>query len=390
MAESQYPFEYGAENQASIKGALSPERTGRYLVKAGFDFAYAMEIYLWNARLAKSFQFPLHVLEVTLRNAVNHHLQLSNFPAEWAFDVPSLNVIAAANSDLASSLNKGKIRLLNNRMKRADFVTKVIQPNHHYVPSFGLITTNDIIASLSLEFWVSMIDRQFETAWHPTLRRVFPNIAAQEFRSTLWEALQPIKGLRNRVAHYEPIFETKTLPSVHGSILDVISKRCSKTSDWVKHHSTFNRTWHEPPQRKQKSGRALSEICSPVSEVMPEEAPLKAIIAEMRKLKKRSAIVCKMEGKFQIVTADDIMNWLGVGIVDDLVEMRKTLADVVKSVPLQSRVAVVGQGATTGDARSLFFNPSVPAKERATAILITTDGTNEGRPVGLIFKPDFQ
>ncbi len=75
MADSQVPFAYNQADLDGLTAALSSQRLGKYLNRAGFDQAWAMDIYLWNARLSKSLQFPIHVAEVTLRNAVSEHLQ---------------------------------------------------------------------------------------------------------------------------------------------------------------------------------------------------------------------------------------------------------------------------------------------------------------------------
>ena len=67
MAQSQVPFTYLNDGQEIINH-LSDKRFGTYLQRAGFNKDYAFELYLYNARLAKAFLFPLQILEVTVRN----------------------------------------------------------------------------------------------------------------------------------------------------------------------------------------------------------------------------------------------------------------------------------------------------------------------------------
>lgn len=71
MAESQVPYPYDAATIASLKASLSEPRFATYLTKAAGNETFAFALYLYNARLAKSFLFPLSVAEVTLRNAVD-------------------------------------------------------------------------------------------------------------------------------------------------------------------------------------------------------------------------------------------------------------------------------------------------------------------------------
>lgn len=390
MAESQYQFEYDAGKEQSLKGSLSPERIGRYLTKAGFDFAYAMDIYLWNARLAKSLQFPLHALEVTLRNAVNQHLALNRFPTDWAFDGPSLNKLAAANSDLISSLNKSKSRLLWGKMSRSDYYTNVIAPAHTYVPSYNLISTNDVIAAMSLEFWCSLLDKQFEYEWRPTFAKVFPNAATNEYRSHLWATLQPIKNLRNRIAHHEPLFDMKCMPSLHSEVLSVIGKRCAMTMGWTKHHSTFTTVWHAVPRKERKTGRLLTDIASPCTEVTSDDCKIADLIARMETGKRRDFLIYRDQGRLGLLVADDLIRWFRSSMDHELVDMRSTLKEVITALSPSARLAFTTSAATTGDARRLFFDTALRSKDRPTAIVITSDGSDIGDPIAVVFKPDFQ
>ena len=76
MGQSQEPITYDRALLQALGNALSTSRMAPYLAKAQGDLAYAYQLYLWNARLAKSFLYPLGVLEVAVRNAM--HGALSN------------------------------------------------------------------------------------------------------------------------------------------------------------------------------------------------------------------------------------------------------------------------------------------------------------------------
>ena len=58
MAESQVPFTYTQADLDGLTASLTPQRLGKYLLHAGFDQAWAMDLYLWNARLPNRCNFP--------------------------------------------------------------------------------------------------------------------------------------------------------------------------------------------------------------------------------------------------------------------------------------------------------------------------------------------
>ena len=82
MAESQVPFPYLPAQMQAIRASISEPRFATYLAKGGNHDEYAMALYLYNARVAKAFLYPLNVAEVTLRNAVDGIL-VGRFGVSW-------------------------------------------------------------------------------------------------------------------------------------------------------------------------------------------------------------------------------------------------------------------------------------------------------------------
>lgn len=91
MAESQVPYPYTEDNH-SIISSLSEARFAPYLKNAGFNQHYAFSLYLYNARLSKAFLYPLHILEVTLRNRIDQRARRISLERE---NVSSVNCIAS-------------------------------------------------------------------------------------------------------------------------------------------------------------------------------------------------------------------------------------------------------------------------------------------------------
>jgi hypothetical protein len=92
MNESQIEITLTPGTLEAIKGELSRQRLHKYMVSAGFDDNYALSLYLYNCRLSAAMLFPLHVLEVTVRNAINT-LFISNFGFNWSSNPAFINLL---------------------------------------------------------------------------------------------------------------------------------------------------------------------------------------------------------------------------------------------------------------------------------------------------------
>ncbi|MGR9128935.1 Abi family protein [Rhizobium leguminosarum] len=389
MAESQYHFDYSGDDGTKIKAALTEPRLGKYLQKANFDFDHAMDLYLWNARLAKSLQFPLHVMEVAVRNAICSHLTLSGAPDDWAFDNSYVESLASKNTDIMAALNRSKYLALKDKMKPDAFRRQVKSANYTHIPSFGFINTNDVIANMSLEFWMTLLDSEFEDEWQLTLRKVFPFVPASIYRKDVWRFVLDSKVLRNRIAHYKPIFHLTNLVESYRQVHQLIGFRCKATAGWTTHHSTFYPLWHSPPQPSRTTvGLPLIQFAHQASIVTDETISISRLL-EIMKGKKRDFAVVQSAGAIKLIVSEDIsrylMQWSEIGFAD----LKTSVAEFLKKNPLSSRLALVRNSATTGEARAIFSPRDTPNKEKPTAIVITSDGTEMGNIEGLVFKPDF-
>lgn len=387
MAESQHPFTYDAAVENSFKGSLTEARLGKYLQKSGFDFEGAMRLYLWNARLSKAFQFPLHVMEVTLRNAVSDHLIYQGAPQEWAFDTPYLNGLAAANPGIRDSLNKCKSRLLFQKVG-ASKQAAIVAGNAIDVPSGGAIDTNDVVASLSFEFWTTLLGPQFENAWQLSLRKVFPHAGLTASRRSLWITALKIKDFRNRVAHHEPIFHLADLEDLHSEILEVIGMRCQDTRRWAQHFSTAMKALKQGGADTATSDHLLP-LCRPVTIVADDDLPV-AEALPMLQDPKRDAILLRSNGATRAITALDIINWLVECTDVGLADMSLSLKEVLVSAPNPHRLQFVAADTSVSAAGAAFYARNVPTKKKPTALVLTDDGLDTGNVLGMIFKSDLR
>ena len=167
---------------------------------------------------------PLGVLEVALRNAL--HGQLTRCYGEAWYDNP------AAGLDLGTLERIAKARTELARL--------------------GLVPTSSrVVAELSFGFWVALVGggRRLDlsgrradyelTLWRPALRRAFPH-RAKLTRMAAHQALDPLRKLRNRIAHHEPIF-ARRLDEDHARILEVTGWMSPGARAWVERRTRVPR-----------------------------------------------------------------------------------------------------------------------------------------------------
>ncbi len=199
-------------DEAAIRAVISTPRAATYVTATGGDTQRAVELYGWNARVSSALMLPAHFAEVATRNAVSDaltHLYGANWPWDPTFEqslpVPGGRVYKPRN-DLIGTRNS--------------------QP-----------TTGKVIAELKFAFWQSMFTARHDVrVWDPQILTLFPNSSGEtprQLRLRIYNDLETIRRLRNRMAHHEPIF-TRNLTDDLARMLDLIHLRSSETATWVR------------------------------------------------------------------------------------------------------------------------------------------------------------
>jgi len=196
-----------------LEEALSLERFGRYLAWAGGDRERALDLYALNTRLSEALYTPLQVLEVVLRNRVHAVLTASRGP-RW-FEDPSLLPGAHQPSQVAEA----KAQLAEER--------KADDPGR-------------VVAALTLGFWTAMLGARGENLWQTTLKAIARREDGKGLRrKDLSTPLTPIRLLRNRIAHHEPILAWN-LPKHHEAILRVTGWLSPAAAAWCRTLDRFD------------------------------------------------------------------------------------------------------------------------------------------------------
>lgn len=297
MAESQQNYTY--ENKGlEIKNSLSEERFTPYLKQADNDAEYAFRLYLYNARLAKAFLFPLHILEVTIRNRMS-----SVFVTDYGLNWPH-------EQSFRSALSQESLKSLDKGISR----------------SKSKNNTSDIVSELTFDFWSNLFRDEYDRSlWQKNMDNLLPN--SHYSRSKFQNVVRDINRLRNRIAHYEPIHK-EDVSSLHTQILNTIKAASNETFKWTKHHSSVNSIMRTKPNAHNNPKPHMVDRCDLNFKVMDEN---KAISDQHNE---RFILCCNGESG---ITAIIEMSHIGKYLLNQadegelFLELKKhTYADVIK------------------------------------------------------------
>lgn len=289
MAESQQSFSYAAPTARALEAQISSKRYATFLKKAGYKDDFAFQLYLYNARLAKAFLFPLHVVEVVLRNAVDEIL-CSQYSNQWHL-----------NADFRAILTPESLAALNKASGRASKRGAPAQKD-------------DLVSCLTFDFWSNLFRPEYDRSlWQTNIKSLFPQNPTIT-RASLQSLAKSINDFRNRIAHHEPIF-TLDISLQYRQIVDVVSYRSSTAELWLKSHSTVHKVMRTKPSSGLGGGPSLGSICDANFIVLSAAANL----SEIRAISKGPFILCEEAvsgaiigilgfseiGKFMLAHADD-------------------------------------------------------------------------------------
>jgi hypothetical protein len=109
-------------------------------------------------------------------------------------------------------------------------------------------TTTQLLASLSLGFWVTLLRRPYRTAlWSAHAVNAFPNLGVGEDMTDVSKRGTAIQDLRNRIFHQEALIG-HNLSQDYADILVMLGWICSTTREWVRQHSSVPKVIRERPR----------------------------------------------------------------------------------------------------------------------------------------------
>ena len=198
----------------SLERTLSNDRLTKYLAATASDLNAALTLYERNMRLSESMYIPLQILEVCLRNRINHEMSFI-YGANW--------------------LNNSMVPLQLNAKQMITEATKACGVNH---------SNSDLVAEIKFAFWVSLLGPRYDaTIWRSVVQKAFRAKGGKK-RADVHSRLNALRRFRNRVAHHEPIYSTAS--KMHAECLEAISWMCPDTCAWATHQSRFERVASAP------------------------------------------------------------------------------------------------------------------------------------------------
>lgn len=174
---------------ANFERVMSQKRMGRYLTACQGNTRKAMTLYRHNLKLSQETFTVISCFEVALRNAIDNQLS-ANLGADW----------------LKDSIMPGGIFSNPILHKTHDIISHSYQKlanNNQYSPS-------NLLSNLDFGIWKYMFSPLQYRVTGRTLLNIFPNKSRSTRRtqynhSYVFNELDKINTLRNRIAHHEPI-----------------------------------------------------------------------------------------------------------------------------------------------------------------------------------------
>lgn len=203
-------------NKLFFEKVFSEKRMERYFILYPNDESRAVKHYQSNIKLTEAFYTSLSVLEVALRNALSRELKTMTGRDDW--------YVIFANTPGLTNLNK--------------YIT---QASKQIAGRHEQITTSKIIAELTLGFWVSLLNAEYERLLWKDLRRAFPYIPKKDRkRKNVSAPLNRFRAFRNRVFHNESIcWNMKKVQEIHDELLLVLEWINKDLPEWLKEIDRF-------------------------------------------------------------------------------------------------------------------------------------------------------
>jgi len=223
---------------AQLQPSISPARLARYQSPTGDDLETTVN-YLWNVALAESLFCSLNAVEVALRNGLHSSLTQHFGTSAWY--------------DLTGLLDPPQQQNIAQVKKR--------------IAAYGDLATPDrIVSELMFGFWVVILSRPYDgRLWRSNnsaaLKGAFLRIPkGKSQRQSIHHQYNEIRELRNRVFHYEPIFDDGHLMQRYGEVkrgLHWLNPRMVDVLEWYDRFPDVHARGRSAIEAKLRSGLGL-------------------------------------------------------------------------------------------------------------------------------------
>lgn len=197
----------------SIEKSISSARLSTYRNHNASNNAHFIANYILNAKISENFYFLLQNLEVALRNAIYDAFK-KHYPQRDFFFLNETN-----------PRNRYRSRQENHDRE----CWKMLCGAKYKLRNVSQINDSKIIAELSFGFWTKLLlsnDRKYTNMWRTIFSDVFPNYQMQHSvdrdKNAVGRKIDDIRTFRNRIFHYEPVFNQPNLIQIHDDIIEIL------------------------------------------------------------------------------------------------------------------------------------------------------------------------
>ncbi len=196
----------------SLERSISSSRLSTYKQNNSNDINTITD-YILNAKISQNFYFLLQNLEVSLRNNIYDSFK-KHYPDNDFFYLFETN-----------SFNRYKAK----KEKHSRECWKMLCGVKYKLRHIEDLSDGKIIAELNFGFWTELLtskDKKYINLWRKIFKDVFPNYniltSIDKDKSIIASKIDNIRNLRNRIFHYEPIYNKTDLKYKHTDIFEVL------------------------------------------------------------------------------------------------------------------------------------------------------------------------
>jgi hypothetical protein len=196
----------------ALEKSISSSRLSTYK-QEGYNEIEIFTDYILNTKISQNFYFLLQSLEVTLRNAIYSSYK-KHYPSQDFFYLYETN-----------SFNRYK----SKKEIYSRECWKMLCGVKYKLRHLPTLTDGKIIAELNFGFWTELLtskDKKYIDMWRTIFEDVFPNYDIQRSidhdKNLIASKIDDIRGFRNRIFHYEPIYNQNNLEYKHAEIFEIL------------------------------------------------------------------------------------------------------------------------------------------------------------------------
>jgi hypothetical protein len=204
-----------------------------------------IENYMFNAKISEIFYFLLQNLEVTLRNAIYDSYTHGGFAKNFFY------------------IREQNTKKTYNREYHSYACWKMIGTVKYHLIRDGVVPTDGkIVSELNFGFWTTLLEENhYKTLmWRRIFKHVFPHYphghSVDADVDTVSIKVNAIRQLRNRIFHYEPIFNRPNLKQDRDNILEVIGWISPEMQRMSEIYDEFN----DLIRKKRRIAKLLTEM----------------------------------------------------------------------------------------------------------------------------------